>query len=185
MLRPPALLALLLVAVVTCGCTKEEAGEDDRPSPNLVGRLEPGVDTPVRMWGQEADYVYEGTVGEVVSLSVTSTDPGLDPNVQLLDPDDDPEAFDDDSGASRGNALIQGHALKSSGTYKVRVKTDENQTGEVVVRLDVEGKGPVEGMAETFAVPDEVLTTDASPAFPPDPTANPQEDRSDDATPPP
>ena len=182
MLRRPALLALFLVAAVTFGCKKEEGGEDDRPSPNLVGSLEPGVDTPVRMWGQEADYVYEGTVGEVVSLRVTSTTPGLDPNVQLLDPGGNPEAFDDDGG-DRGNALIQGHTLGSSGTYKVRLRTDEDRTGDVVVRLDVEGKGPVEGTVETIAVPVEE-TPAPTPLPAPDPAANPPEDQNDAPTPP-
>jgi hypothetical protein len=180
MLRHPALLALLLLVIVTLGCRKAEMEEDDRPSPNLVGRLEPGVETPVRMWGRQADYVYEGTAGEVVSLSVDRATQGLDPNVQLLDPDGLPEAFDDDGG-SWGNALIQKHTLASSGTYKIRLRTEEDRIGEVVVQLDVEGKGPVEG---TSMITAEALTTEELPAPTPDPAANPQE-TPNDSTPPP
>jgi hypothetical protein len=150
MLRHPALLALLLVPGVICGCNKEETTESF-PSANLVGRLEPGVETSVRMWGSPADYVYEGTAGEVVSLSVTSRTPGLDPNVQLLDPAGNPEAFDDDGGG-QGNALIQGHTLGSSGIYRVRLRTDEDRTGELAILLNVEGNGPDPEMTTT-AIP--------------------------------
>lgn len=163
MLRHPALLSLFLASGVICGCSAENK-TDQHPSANLVGRLDSGAETSVRMWGLPADYIFEGTAGEVVSLSVTSGTPGLDPNVQLLDPDDNPEAFDDDGGG-QGNALIQGHTLASSGTYKVRLRTDEDRTGEVIVLLNVEGQGPVEGI--------------------PAPATNPAEDPNDDSTPPP
>lgn len=139
MLRHTSLLALLLVPGVLCGCNAAR-DTDGSPSANLGGRLEPGVETSARMWGAPADYVHEGTAGEVISLSVDSRTPGLDPNVQLLDPAGYPEAFDDDSGG-QGNALIKGHVLASSGTYTVRLRTDEDRTGEVTVLLNVEKKG--------------------------------------------
>jgi hypothetical protein len=138
---------------VICGCNAAE-NSGSSPSANLGGRLEPGVETSARLWGSAADYVYEGTAGEVVSLSVDSRTPGLDPNVQLLDPAGNPEAFDDDSGG-KGNALIQGHALGSSGTYTVRLRTDEDRTGEVAVLLNVERKGLDPEMTTTTIPPEE------------------------------
>jgi hypothetical protein len=104
----------------------------------LGGRLEPGVEVSVRLWGEPADYVYEGKAGEVINLSVTSRTAGLDPSVRLLDPSESQEAFDDDSGG-QGNALIRNHALRNSGEYTARIETDEDRPGEVAVLLSVGG----------------------------------------------
>lgn len=142
--RSRKLAALLVVAGAICGCAKDESMVDDTPSAQLGGRLEPGVEVPVRLWGEPADYTYEGTAGEVIDVSVESRTKGLDPNVRLLDPSAAQEAFDDDGGAN-GDALIRGHVLQSSGDYTVRIESDENRRGEVAVLLSTGGN--VEGAA--------------------------------------
>jgi hypothetical protein len=140
MLRPSvwmwSLAVLLLVAGLICGCKKEEEGEDEIPTAQLEGQLEAGIQISVHMWGEAWKHVYEGEAGQVIDLSVISNTLGLDPKVQLLDPSGREEAFDDDSGG-KGNALIREHLLQSSGTYTVRVETDEDQTGDVSVVLSV------------------------------------------------
>lgn len=140
--RSRSLLALLLLAAVLPGCNAEEMDEPEGPSPQLGGRLEPGVEVQVRLWGQPADYVYPGKAGQVIDLSVASRTRGLDPNVQLLDPAGSEEAFDDDGGEN-GDALIRDHALLHDGDYKVRIDSDESRPGEVAVLLSVDGN--VEG----------------------------------------
>ena len=136
-----ALPALLLLASMICGCKAEEEGG---PSPQLCGRrLQSGEPIDVRMWGELCDCTYQGTAGETIQISVSRTmAPGLDPYVRLLDPSGAEEAFDDDSG-SNGDALIQGHVLRSSGIYTVSIGTDENRTGELsVVLLSTAPPGP-------------------------------------------
>ena len=133
------LFAPLFLAGLVCGCAAEQMEEaPGGPSPQLGGRLEPGVEVSVRLWGEPADYVYEGKAGEVINLSVTSRTAGLDPSVRLLDPSESQEAFDDDSGG-QGNALIRNHALRNSGEYTARIETDEDRPGEVAVLLSVGG----------------------------------------------
>jgi hypothetical protein len=134
--RHRILLAVLLVAGVICGCKEKEEIEVQGPSAQLGGRLQTGVPVSVRLWGEPCEYVYEGMAGQVIDLSVTSQTAGLDPNVRLFDPAGLEEAFDDDRGGN-GNALIEKHLLASSGTYKIRIETDEDQHGEVSVILSL------------------------------------------------
>jgi hypothetical protein len=75
-----------------------------------------------------------GRAGEVISLRVNSMSPGLDPNISLLDPENQVEASDDDSGG-HGNSLIKNHALKKTGQYTVIVRSDGKVQGKVEVLL--------------------------------------------------
>ena len=71
-------------------------------------------------------YYFEGQAGDIVTirmtrmvdLSPTATPAELDPLLTLLDPNDDPEISDDDSGGLP-NSLIQQHELQASGTYTI------------------------------------------------------------------
>lgn len=139
--RSPLLLAPLLLLAVTLGCKKAEDYEEEGPVATLDGQIEPGVTTSISLWGEPARYAFDGKAGEVIDLKVTGTTQGLDPYVRLLDPSGQEEAFNDDGGGS-GNARIKGHALASTGTYVVRIETDEDQHGDVIVQLDVAGRPP-------------------------------------------
>ena len=139
--RHRILLAVLLGAGVMCGCKKEDDFSEGPPA-QLGGRLQPGIEVSIRMWGEASEYVFDAKAGQVISLSVTSGIPGLDPLVRLIAPSGAEEAFDDDSGAN-GNAAILEHLLASDGTYTVKIETDENQPGEVSVLLSL--AGAVEG----------------------------------------
>jgi len=86
------------------------------------------------VWGKRLDFTYEGKAGEVITLRVISKTPGLDPWVQLFDPEGREEASDDDSGG-KGNPLIAGHALKRSGQYTVGVGSAGGRSGELSVLL--------------------------------------------------
>ncbi len=140
------LLAVLLVAGIIGGCTKEEEIEEEGLAVAVGGQIEPCIPVSVRLWGEPAHYSYEGTAGQIIDLSVTSQTPGLDPNVRLFDPSEKEEAFDDDSGG-KGDALLQKRLLGSSGTYTVTIGTDEDRLGEVSVLL--QHGGCVEGTMET------------------------------------
>ena len=122
--RGHTLIALLLLAIVA-GCS---------PPPSLGVRLEPGREVSQKVWGKRLDFTYEGKAGEVITLRVISKTPGLDPWVQLLDPEGREEASDDDSGG-KGNPLIAGHALKRSGQYTVGVGFAGGRSGELSVLL--------------------------------------------------
>jgi len=96
-------------------------------------KLLPGQ--PITQWiWKEMHLLFDGKVGEVVTLKVTGKTPGIDPHVALLDPDDDKEAFDDDSGG-HGNSLISNHTLKQSGRYTVIVELAGSDGGYVEILL--------------------------------------------------
>lgn len=113
------------------GCKKEETEE----MPPCIGeRLEPGHEVTQRVWGGRCDFDYEGKAGEVITLKVVSKAPGLDPQVELLDPEGGEEASDDDSGG-KGNPLIASHALKRSGRYTISIGSSDGRSGELSVLL--------------------------------------------------
>lgn len=85
------------------------------------------------MW-TSSSFAFAGRAGEVISLRVNSMSPGLDPNISLVDPEDQVEASDDDSGG-RGNSLIKNHALKKTGQYTVIVRSDGQSNGKIEVLL--------------------------------------------------
>ncbi|MBE2267190.1 MAG: pre-peptidase C-terminal domain-containing protein, partial [Anaerolinea sp.] len=59
-------------------------------------------------------YTFEGRAGEWVTLTMSSTDPAVDPVVMLVNPDGLPLALDDDSGEN-GAALLRGVRLVTTG----------------------------------------------------------------------
>jgi hypothetical protein len=85
------------------------------------------------MWNSSS-FIFAARAGEVITLRVNSKSPGLDPNISLLDPEDQVEASDDDSGG-RGNSLIKNHTLKKTGQYIVIVRSDGQSRGKVEVLL--------------------------------------------------
>jgi hypothetical protein len=120
-----ALLLLAIVAGVALGCS---------PPPSLGVRLVPGREVSQKVWGKRLDFTYEGKAGEVITLRVISKTQGLDPWVQLFDPEGREEASDDDGGG-KGNPLIASHALRRSGQYTVGVGSAGGRSGELSVLL--------------------------------------------------
>jgi hypothetical protein len=119
---------------------KAQAGRRDptgQDSPNLPESLVPGQAVVRTVW-EDIFFSFEGRAGEVVTVSVKSKAPGLDPHVALLDPEARKEASDDDSGG-RGNSLIKDHTLMKSGRYTVSVGTAESSKGNVEVLLNKAG----------------------------------------------
>jgi len=91
------------------------------------------------VWPTGLSLSFEGKAGMVITLEVTSKTAtgGFDPFVRLLDPDEQEEASDDDSGG-QGNCLIKDHALKKNGLYHVFIGGEDNKEGEVEVLLTKE-----------------------------------------------
>jgi hypothetical protein len=115
----------LLLSLVACA----------KSEPPCTGeRLQPGHEITQQVWGDRCDFDFEGKAGEAITLKIVSKTPGLDPRVQLLDPDGQEEASDDDSGG-KGNPLIKGHVLKRSGLYTVSIGSADGQSGELSVLL--------------------------------------------------
>jgi hypothetical protein len=88
------------------------------------------------VWPTGLSLSFEGKAGMVITLEVTSktTAGGFDPFVRLLDPEEQEEASDDDSGG-QGNCLIKDHALKKDGQYHVFIAGEDHKEGEVEVLL--------------------------------------------------
>jgi hypothetical protein len=95
--------------------------------------LRPGKAVTRSIWG-ESRFAFDGLHGEVITLQVTGKAPGLDPRVSLIDPEDNKEASDDDSGG-HGNSLIKRHVLRQSGQYTVEVELAGGDGGEVTILL--------------------------------------------------
>ena len=131
-MRNPFLRAPGLVLLLTAGLVLQPvaARSDPNPRPNLPEFLVPGQAVTRPVW-KEILFSYEGQAGEVITISVTSKTPGLDPRLALLDPEKKEEASDDDSGG-HGDSLLKNHALQKSGRYTVSVQGDE---GKVEVLL--------------------------------------------------
>jgi hypothetical protein len=125
------LIGLIIMAVLNL-C---HSSAQPLPPPNLPERLTPGRAVTRTVWKNNLLFFLDGRAGEVITLSVTSKSPGMDPHVSLLDPDKHEEASDDDSGG-QGNSLIKNHVLKKSGRYTVSVGTAEREEGRVEVLLE-------------------------------------------------
>ena len=132
LLRAPG-LALLLAAGLALQPFAARADPD--PSAHLPESLVPGQAVIRAVWKGDILFVFEGNAGEVITISVTSKTPGIDPHVALLDPEKEVEAFDDDSGG-HGDSLLKNHALKKSGRYTVRVGAAQGDKGKVEVLLE-------------------------------------------------
>jgi len=134
-MRSPFLRAPGLVLLLTAALTLQPvaARSDRNPRANLPEFLVPGQAVTRPVW-QEILFSYEGKAGEVITISVTSKTPGLDPHLALLDPEKKEEAFDDDSGG-HGDSLLKNHALQKSGRYTVSVGAAQGDDGKVEVLL--------------------------------------------------
>jgi len=66
-----------------------------------------------------AIWTFEGERGQIVSIAMDTTDPGLNPYLTLLRPNGAELASDDDSGESQ-NARIQGFILPQAGSYIIK-----------------------------------------------------------------
>ncbi len=71
------------------------------------------TDTP------EALYIFEGTAGDVITVSMTADVAGVDSFLELLLPDGSTAMTDDDTGGNL-NSLLGPYTLPQSGTYTVR-----------------------------------------------------------------
>jgi hypothetical protein len=105
-----------------------------KPPTSLPESLVPGQAVIRAIWKEGILFIFEGKAGEVVTVTVTSKTPGLDPHITLVDPEKHPEASDDDGGG-HGNSLIKNHMLKKSGRYTVRVGATGSDEGKVEVLL--------------------------------------------------
>lgn len=104
------------------------------PPPALPERLAFDRAVTRAVWKEDVLFIFEGKAGEVITISVTSKIPGLDPHLALLDPEKKEEASDDDSGG-HGDSLLKNHALQKSGLYTVRVGVAQGDDGKVEVLL--------------------------------------------------
>lgn len=91
-------------------------------------------------------YVFEGSAGDVVTITLES--PDFDPYLLLLNEDGDEIASDDD-GAGDLNSRIAAFELPEDGTYTIVVRSYENQfggnpiTGEYTLTLESEDEAVV------------------------------------------
>ena len=139
--------------VVEPGAT-EEATEEPTEAPEVTPEP-PRDDADVLTFGEpvegeltEADpaqpYTLAGAAGDVVTISLTAT---FDSYLQLLDPDGNEIAADDDSGEGL-NALIEGFTLPADGDYTIVATSFGN----------IEGTAPRSGEFTLLAtVGDEVV----------------------------
>jgi hypothetical protein len=110
------------------------ARPDPNPPANLPETLVPGKVVLRTVWEEDVFFSFEGKAGEVITISVTSKTPGLDPHMALLDSEKTEEASDDDSGG-HGDSLLKNHVLKKSGRYTVSVGAAQGEKGRVEVLL--------------------------------------------------
>jgi hypothetical protein len=130
------LLALLIGVIalyLPTGRRKTVDEEASMPAPSPLEVLEPGQTVTRMVWG-DIRFAFQGSSGEVITLRVTGKSPGLDTHVSLIDPEENKEAADDDSGG-HGNSLIKPHVLEHSGRYTVKVELAESKRGNVEVLL--------------------------------------------------
>ncbi len=88
------------------------------------------------MWGGQCQYSFEGSAGDIVTLAMDSSSPGLDPQLRLLGPDGEEVAFDDDSGGD-GNSLIHGFRLCCTGRYTILAESYGVPTGKFTLLVKV------------------------------------------------
>jgi hypothetical protein len=117
--------------------TQSQPPEVRSAPPSPPEKLTPGRAMTRKIW-EDTRFVFDGKAGEVVTLKVTSKTPGLDLHVELLNPVEDTEAFDDDSGG-HGNSLIKDHALEMDGRYTAVVGVAESNEGKMEILLKKTG----------------------------------------------
>jgi hypothetical protein len=89
-------------------------------SPQAGGMVAPGqmVSGTINDSNPADRWTFEGSFGDVITISMETTDGGLDSFLQLVDPTGNIALADDDSG-NGFNALIDRYTLQSTGTYTI------------------------------------------------------------------
>jgi hypothetical protein len=109
--------------VVARGYNDEQAGAYELTLEmvelTIQGTLVPDLPVTARVEpGQRHNWLFEGQEGEVVSISMTAMETGLDSFLELFAPGGEQVATDDDSGGDSDAAILDFH-LPAAGTYRV------------------------------------------------------------------
>ncbi len=115
------LAALTALAILLAACQMAMA------PPLCGGNISSGSDIHdvTDRFTPSCSYYFDGAAGEIVTIrmtrqSGTSDNPNnLDPFLMLLDPNDNTEVTDDDSGLPPPNSLIKEHKLEATGKYTI------------------------------------------------------------------
>jgi nitrate reductase NapE component len=105
-------------------------------SSNFRGTIEVGgrVDGELDTIFEADDWTFQGSAGQVVTISCNAAvGSGTDPRINLLGPDGDFIAADDDGGTNY-NAILRNITLPADGEYTIKV--DVFDTGRYVLRLE-------------------------------------------------
>lgn len=132
--------------------TPTEQAPTDEPSEQPVQGLAitAGVENSVVFIDQAVNLTYEGTEGEVITITASSEDGSLDTTLTLLNPDGDEIAFNDDHGSSLDlntfDSAVQDVELASDGVYTIVVDTFSGSgDGVIIVTLTNEDAGGSSG----------------------------------------
>jgi hypothetical protein len=86
------ILSPIIIGALIFSDAHSQATALDIPPPGLMELLMPNQSVVRAVWEEDTHFVFEGQVGEVITISVKSKTPGLDPHVLLLDPEKKEEA---------------------------------------------------------------------------------------------
>ncbi len=102
---------------------------------NFIAYSEQPVRSFVNATAPEQIYLFEGVAGDNITISVRGQG-GLDPFLQLIDPNNRVVALNDDAN-ERSDAIISNFTLRTTGEYKIRITRYEGRTsgGEFILRL--------------------------------------------------
>ncbi|MCB0153164.1 MAG: hypothetical protein KDF65_00105 [Anaerolineae bacterium] len=127
----PIVLVALLILVTSFLHTWVAVGQAQSPRRVQLCGGWISYDTPVTEtipYGGGCEYRFSGTMGQYVTVRlIKGYTSNLDPYLELINPVQMVEAFDDDSGGN-SNSLISRHRLMRSGTYKI-IATSYQQSG--------------------------------------------------------
>jgi hypothetical protein len=84
-----------------------------------------------------AEYAFQGTAGQVVTVSIKQTGPGLNPALAILGPDGSRLAENRDFNGP-ADARIRKFSLPSDGPYSVAVSGENSSSGDFVLHFFVE-----------------------------------------------
>ena len=109
--------------------------------PECGGQIADGetVEGPLTL-GSRCEYVFAGRAGDLVTITLEQLDGQLDPYLELLDPEGNVEASDDDGGGN-SNSLIQDHRLLRSGKYTAVARAYQDRSAGFF-RLSLRRLGP-------------------------------------------
>ncbi|MBN1201577.1 MAG: pre-peptidase C-terminal domain-containing protein [Anaerolineae bacterium] len=108
----------LLVERTETGIVNEPGGGELEYGDVVEGAL--WDDNPREAW------TFEGTAGELITITANATSGNLDTHISLVAPDGTNLISDDNSGEISPNALISDYRLKQSGVYSVVVRRSPN-----------------------------------------------------------